>query len=604
VSLPPAFLDELRARTPLAALVGRRVKLSRSGRNWKGCCPFHGEKTPSFYIYEDGYHCFGCGAHGDAVSFAMQTQGLTFPDAVAQLAAEAGLEVPKASPRAAEAERQRLDLGAVLEAAQASFARRLREPEGAAGLAYLHGRGLTDATIARFGLGWSGDGRGGLTREMGAQGVEPARLLEAGLLRESEGGERRELFFGRVTFPIRDRRGRVISFGGRTLGDGKPKYLNGPETALFHKRRTLFALDLAREGVRKDKDNDLIVVEGYMDTIALHQAGFTGAVAPLGTALTAEQFEELWSLSSRPILCFDGDAAGARAAERAIEIALSLLAPDRDLGVCVLPDDEDPDSYVRNRGSASMRAALKAARPLHEALFAALSKQNFAPPGRQGLATPMGEAQLLRSFEAAAQRISDQTLQKRFGQALRDLFYAGQKRKRGPARGHAAPPTPRPVPSAENDRHECIRNLIAILLHHPYLLSNVGDAFDNLDLSPPFARLREALHVWADGMQVLDSESLLSHLGASGLAAEVAQVLASKPLPLSSAARPDAMPAEAESRWRSFHGLLARPHLGEEVQAAGRQLAAKWGSADQQRVVALKRADGALLATESADDEE
>ncbi|MBV9749442.1 MAG: DNA primase, partial [Acetobacteraceae bacterium] len=210
MSLPPAFLDELRARTPLAALVGRRVKLARSGRNWKGCCPFHNEKTPSFYVYDDGYHCFGCGAHGDAVSFAMQIQGLSFPDAVAQLAAEAGLEVPKASPRAAAAERQRLDLAAVLEAAQASFARRLREKEGASGLVYIRGRGLTDETIARFGLGWSGDGRGSLMRELGAKGVEPSLLLQAGLLRESEDGERRELFFGRVTFPIRDRRGRVI----------------------------------------------------------------------------------------------------------------------------------------------------------------------------------------------------------------------------------------------------------------------------------------------------------------------------------------------------------------------------------------------------------
>ena len=603
MSLPPAFLDELRARTPLAALVGRRVKLARSGRNWKGCCPFHTEKTPSFYVYEDGYHCFGCGAHGDAVSFAMQTQGLTFPDAVAQLAAEAGLEVPKASPRAAEAERQRLDLGAVLEAAQASFARRLREPEGAAGLAYLRGRGLSDETITRFGLGWSGDGRGGLTRELSAKGVEPLLLLEAGLLREGEGGERRELFFNRVTFPIRDRRGRVISFGGRTLGDGKPKYLNGPETALFHKRRTLFALDLAREGVRKDADNDLIVVEGYMDAIALHQAGFAGAVAPLGTALAVEQFEELWSLSPRPVLCFDGDAAGARAAERAIEVALPLLAPDRDLGFCVLPDGDDPDSYVRNQGPTSMRAALKVARPLHEALFAALSKQSLSSPSTRGLATPMGEAQLLRRFEAAAQRIPDQTLQKRFGQALRDLFYAEQKRKRGPARGRSAPSIPLPVPSAEGDRHECTRNLIAILLSHPYLLSNVGDALDKLDLPLPFARVREALHAWADRAQVLDSECLLSHLGTSGLAAEVAQVLASKPLPLSSAARPEAMPADAESCWWSFHGFLTRPHLGEEVQAASRQLATKWGSADHQRVVALKRADSALLATESADDE-
>ncbi len=366
MSLPPAFLDELRARTPLAALVGRRVKLARSGRNWKGCCPFHNEKTPSFYVYDDGYHCFGCGAHGDAVSFAMQTQGLSFPDAVAQLAAEAGLEVPKASPRAAEAERQRLDLGAVLEAAQASFARRLREPEGAAGLAYLRGRGLSDETISALRPRLVRRRPRRLTRELGAKGIEPARLLEAGLLREGEGGERRELFFNRVTFPIRDRRGRVVSFGGRTLGDGKPKYLNGPETSLFQKRRTLFALDLAREGVRAG--SDLIVVEGYLDVIALHQAGFHGAVAPLGTALTEEQLEELWRLAPEPILCFDGDAAGARAAERAIAVALPMLTAEQGLRIATLPAGEDPDSLVRSSGPQAMDAVLSAARakPLWE----------------------------------------------------------------------------------------------------------------------------------------------------------------------------------------------------------------------------------------------
>ena len=288
MALPPAFLDELRARTPLSALVSRRVKLSKSGRNWKGCCPFHNEKSPSFYVYDDGFHCFGCGAHGDAISFLMQTAGASFPEAVEQLAGEAGLEVPKASPRAVEAERQRLDLHEVLEAAQASFVRRLHEGEGAAGLAYLRGRGLTDATIERFGLGWSGDGRGALTAELGRAEIGPDRLLEAGLLRANEdGGPARELYWGRVTFPIRDRRGRLISFGGRTLGDAKPKYINGPDTTLFSKRRNLYALNMARDGVRGGAD--LIVAEGYMDVIALHQGGFTGAVAPLGTAFTMEQ---------------------------------------------------------------------------------------------------------------------------------------------------------------------------------------------------------------------------------------------------------------------------------------------------------------------------
>ncbi len=260
MALPPAFLDELRARTPMAALVGRKVKLARSGKSWKGCCPFHGEKTPSFYVYDDGYHCFGCGAHGDAIGFVMQTEGAGFVEAVERLAGEAGLDVPKPTPQAAEAERERLDLTGVLDLAAASFTRRLHEREGREALAYLRGRGLTDETIARFGLGWSGEG-GGPGGRIGQAGIEPARLAEAGLLQSRDDGAVRELFYNRVMFPIRDRRGRTISFGGRALGDAKPKYINGPETAVYSKSRTLYALDLAREGVRKSP-HGAIVAEG------------------------------------------------------------------------------------------------------------------------------------------------------------------------------------------------------------------------------------------------------------------------------------------------------------------------------------------------------
>ena len=252
MALPASFLDELRTRTPLAAIVGRRMRLARSGRQWKGCCPFHGEKTPSFYVYEDGhYHCFGCGAHGDAIGFVMQSEGAGFMEAVERLAAEAGLEVPKPSPEAAATEQRRLDLAAVLEAAQASFHRRLFLPEGRPAMDYLRGRGLSEQTIHRFGIGWSGEGRGAVAADLGRDGVTQEQLVDAGLMRrDDETGRAFDLFFNRVMFPIRDRRGRVISFGGRILGDGQPKYVNGPETALFAKRRTLYALDLAREAVR------------------------------------------------------------------------------------------------------------------------------------------------------------------------------------------------------------------------------------------------------------------------------------------------------------------------------------------------------------------
>src|SRR5271165_1444801 len=221
MALPSSFTDELRIRIPVPALIGRRVRLARSGKMWKGCCPFHGEKSPSFYVYDDGYHCFGCGAHGDAISFVMQSQGLPFMDAVGQLAAEAGLEVPKSSPEAAEAERRRLDVVGVLEAVQAHYQRRLALPEGRPARDYLLGRGLTEATIARFGLGWAGE-RGTLTADLSRQGIEIQQLMDAGIIRrDEETGRTFELFSQRVMFPIRDRRGTIISFGGRIMGAGQ-----------------------------------------------------------------------------------------------------------------------------------------------------------------------------------------------------------------------------------------------------------------------------------------------------------------------------------------------------------------------------------------------
>ncbi len=340
MALPASFTDELRARTPIAAVIGRRVRLVRSGKQWKGCCPFHGEKSPSFHVYHDHYHCFGCGAHGDAITFVMQSYGLGFIEAVGQLAAEAGLEVPKASPEAAEAERRRLDVVGVLEAVQRHYQRRLALPEGRAARDYLFGRGLTGETIERFGLGWAGE-RGGLIAEMLLQKIDLAQLEEAGLIRRDEATDRPfELFSNRVIFPIRDRRGVVISFGGRTLGTGQPKYVNGPETRVFSKRRTLYGLDLARNDLRNG--GVLVVVEGYMDVIAAAQAGFTGAVAPLGTALTTEQIEELWRVTPCPVLCFDGDSAGARAAARAMDLALPMLTPERSLRIRHVADGGGP----------------------------------------------------------------------------------------------------------------------------------------------------------------------------------------------------------------------------------------------------------------------
>ncbi len=650
MAFDPAFLDELRARTPIASVIGRRAKLLRSGRNWRACCPFHGEKTPSFYVYEDGFHCFGCGAHGDVISFVMQTSGQSFPDAVAALAAEAGLELPRGEPAAREAAARARSLVEVLDLAQRSYVRRLTAPEGRDGLAYLRARGLSDATIQGFGLGWSGDGRGSLVEELRQQGVGPELMAEAGLMRLDEAGRAKgELFFNRVTFPIRDRRGTLVSFGGRTLGDGQPKYLNGPETRLFSKRLTLFALDRAHAALRAARPaaaaasrpagapDDLVVVEGYMDVIALHQAGITGAVAPLGTALAPEQLEALWRVAAVPVLCFDGDAAGRRAAIRAAETALPLLEPSRSLRFCRLPEGEDPDSLLRRQGAAVVRATLREARPIGAVLFELLS-EGLRDPG------PEQRAALHARLVEAAGRIGNRTLAGEYRRTLLDQFFETFRARRSTPRafGPNAPrqnvtqldprsvKQPRRPPEPQQVRRERLRILTAILLHHPELLHDVEEAFCTLDLPDDLRPLREHMVGWAarahmpdagaegpahfdqaqitsaddHGAPSLDSQALIDHLRRTGLSAQVGAVLGVEPLPLAEQAEPSDMPAEVEARWWHFFGLLNFDRLVQERDAAVRQWDERKDIPSARRMEALCKVCAALRAGEQADEDE
>ena len=619
MALPPQFLDELRARTPLAAVIGRRMRLARSGRQWKGCCPFHGEKTPSFYVYDDHYHCFGCGVHGDAISFVMQSQGASFPEAVDQLAAEAGMQVPKPSPEAAEAERRRLDLSGVLDAAAISFQRRLGLPEGKAARDYLASRALSEATIRRFGLGWSGEGRGAIAADLGREGVTQEQLIDSGLIRrDDETGRVFDLFFNRVIFPIRDRRGRTISFGGRVLGDGQPKYVNGPETALFSKRRTLYGLDFAREGVRRG--GTLVLVEGYMDVIALAQNGFEAAVAPLGTALTEEQLEEAWRLSPAPVLCFDGDAAGARAAARAAELALPMLSPERTLRLMALSGGNDPDSLVRTQGPRGFQTMLDGARHLSDALYDLLREGT-------GDTTPEQRAAFRTRLEEAARKIPDKSLASEYRRALLDRFFAGRRqepngfrrvsgqrgsqggsqgggRRNGEGRmggGMGAAPVrtgPRPPADADAIMLERTRILTAILLRHPVLIPAVEDAYAGLDLDPSLARLRETIRDWALDAEVLDSQPLLDHLHSFGLHAEIDRVLAGAFGPLPSYASPAAMPTEAMEGWWHIFGFLNVERLREEVDMARKEMAVDLTEETQRRLRALSEALNKVLTGE------
>jgi DNA primase len=600
MALPPSFLDELRARTPLAALIGRRTKLTRSGREWKGCCPFHNEKTPSFYVYPDHYHCFSCGAHGDAIGFVMQTQNAGFMEAVETLAGEAGLEVPRASPEAVAAERRRAYLHEVLALAAKNFQARLATAEGRSALDYLHRRGLTDETISRFGLGYSGAGRGALAADLARAGVEPRQLVEGGLMKQAEDGRMVDLFFGRVMFPIRDPRGRVISFGGRIMGEGQPKYLNGPETALFSKRRTLYGLDLARPDLAKSVQRDgankrrsLVVVEGYMDVIALSQTGFP-AVAPLGTAITAEQMDALWQQDARPIFCFDGDAAGRKAGRRAIGLALPLLTPERSLGIVVLPQGEDPDTLVARRGRQGMADEL-ARDDLGTAIYGLLKDE-------VGPISPEGWAQLRNRLDETARAIPDRALADTYRSALRDRWYQDRRSAAGAAFkatrstdggsrswGKVQPPPvaigPRPHLSGEAQDAERGRVLLAILLTHPDLLPDLEEPFEMLDLPDQLTQLRDALRAWLDGHPVLDSQALNAHLRRLGYDAMVSAVLDARPLP--ACAMPGAAPADAASHWWQIYGFMRGPHIEADLRLAERDFVAEPTEANQRKLIAL-----------------
>ncbi|WP_308517006.1 DNA primase [Sphingomonas flavescens] len=369
MTLSPAWLDELRARTTLSAVIAPSVKLVRAGREFKACCPFHQEKTPSFTINDDKgfYHCFGCGAHGDAIRFLTDNRGMPFMDAVKELAAKAGMDVPAPDPRAQEQADRTSSLTDVMASAAAWYTEQLNGLAGADARAYLQRRGIDADTAQRFGLGFAPDSRVGLKRALESAGED--KLVETGMLIQPEerGKESYDRFRGRLMIPIRDPRGRVIGFGGRIVGDGEPKYLNSPQTVLFDKGRTLYNLD--RAGPASRTARRLIVVEGYMDVIALDRAGISEVVAPNGTALTEGQLERLWRLDSSPILCFDGDNAGRKAAIRAATRALPLLRPDRTLRFVELPAGQDPDDVIKALGRDAFEELIARPEPLNARLW-------------------------------------------------------------------------------------------------------------------------------------------------------------------------------------------------------------------------------------------
>ncbi|MFO1111664.1 MAG: DNA primase [Bradyrhizobium sp.] len=382
----PQFLEEIRARLPVSEVVGKRVRLKKAGKEWKGLSPFQQEKTPSFTVNDQKgfYHDFSSGKHGNIFDFVMETEGVSFPEAVERLASMAGMALPAANPEAARHEQRRKTLHDVMELAAKFFQDTLASRNGAKARGYLADRGLSPATQLQFRLGYAPAERFALKEHLGAQGVPVADMVEAGLLVAGDDiPVPYDRFRDRITFPITDLRGRVIAFGGRALEkDAQPKYLNSPETPLFHKGDNLYNHGPARQAAHNGAQ--LVVVEGYVDVIALVASGFPAAVAPLGTALTENQLALLWRIADEPILCFDGDRAGQKAAYRAADLALPQLKPGKSLRFALLPEGQDPDDLARSGGRGAIEDVLSAARPLADMIWSReIEGGSFATPERR-----------------------------------------------------------------------------------------------------------------------------------------------------------------------------------------------------------------------------
>ncbi len=599
---PPNFLDEIRARLSVSQVVGRKVSLKRAGREFKGLSPFKMEKTPSFTVNDQKgfYHCFATGEHGDIFGFVMKTDGLSFPEAVERLAEEAGVPMPKLGPRDEAREDERERLYRIVEMSADFFQAALMTGAGAEARRYLEKRGLTRETIATFRLGYAPNDRAALRTHLANAGFKVEEMIASGML---IGGDdipvAYDRFRHRVTFPITDLRGRVIAFGGRALDANAPaKYLNSPDTPLFHKGQMLFNAHRAR-GPAHDKDR-VVAVEGYMDVIALTEAGFGETVAPLGTALTEEQIKLLWRMADEPILCFDGDAAGRKAAFRAVETALPLLKPGFSVRFAFLPGGLDPDDLVRQSGPQAFADELAKTRALFDVLWEREAQD-------QDLSTPEQRAAFEARLKGMVAKIGDATVRTHYESELRETLWALNRtvvreiaRGQGPRKGaggagrrnNIAPdwrvrerarlgqsaqivPQRRSNASPElaaQAEHAPAREalLIKTLLNHPWLIDEHSEEIAAMTLaSAPLARLRDAILAHQAVDNNLDSTRLRSQLSVTGLGKVVDLVERSVTHRSDRFAEPDAPRAEVEVGWRHALALHERQvGLQKSLEAA------------------------------------
>jgi DNA primase len=647
----PHLLDEIRARLPVSQVVGRRVALKKKGREFAGLSPFKVERTPSFFVNDQKgfYHCFASGEHGDIFTFLMKTEGLEFPEAVERLAAEAGVPLPKASERDEQAEDERTRLYQLLTASAAVFEAALSSAAGGEARRYLDGRGLKPETIAAFGLGYAAGGRFSLRHHLEARGFSSAEMARSGMQIDGPDiAEPYDRFRNRVMFPITDLKGRVIAFGGRALDKDAPaKYLNSPETPLFHKGHILFNAARARSAAHARER--LIVVEGYMDVVALTEAGFPETVAPLGTALTEDQARLLWRMTPEPTLCFDGDSAGRKAAHRAIETVLPHLKPGFSVKFAFMPDGLDPDDMIRQQGSGAFRERLEQTRPLIDVLW---DREISAGP----IDTPEQRAALETRVRGLAQSIADPTVRAHYERELRDRLYrVGRQAGGGPPRasrqGEASLPGgayTRPVQAPDWRNRERIRLegrpsrggrpgrfggpggawtmepagpsaalsaqtqpihprealILKTLLNHAWLIDDYAEAIAELEFqSAQLTALRDEILTLHAMTNSLDSATLGTQLSKSGMSKVVDLVARTMTHNSDRFAEPEASATDVETAWRHILALQQRQgQLERALKSAEEAWYRDCTHEAESRLLDIKRQMATLAAGELADD--
>ncbi|MDI5892971.1 DNA primase [Halomonas rhizosphaerae] len=596
--IPQRFIDDLLARVDVVEVVGERVKLKKAGRNHSGLCPFHQEKSPSFTVSADKqfYHCFGCGAHGNALRFLMEHENLRFPEAVEQLAARLGMEVPREGaddPHAQARERKRKEGVNLLELSASYYRERLKMPEGEGARRYLAERGLSPEVQQAFAIGYAPAGWEALKRHLSERGVAEAVQVEYGLLvHREESGRTYDRFRDRVMFPIRDIRGRTIAFGGRVLGDAKPKYLNSPETPVFHKGRELYGLFEARQA--NPRLERLVIVEGYMDVVALAQFGIRNAVATLGTSTSEEHLGRLFRMVGEVVFCFDGDRAGRQAAARALQTVLPQMIDGRQARFMFLPEGEDPDTLVRREGPEAFEDRITCASPLSEFLF------DHAAEGRD-LATIEARERFASQVLSAIGKLPEGV--------LKSLLLTELSRRTGVDQSRfEALVTPRETPEAEPPpavdagRDEASRprpprgggpagealslmgRVLQLLVHEPRLVERLPEESDWYPGEDPEARLCHEVERLLRAGRYRSAQVLLAHFHGTPEGERLAE-LARRELLIP----PGARAAELDGLVEHFRRHRLRPSHQEEVDAllSKQQRGERLSQEERQRLMGL-----------------